>query len=112
MRLLVPLVAHFVSTLDQSSNKITLRIKYFIRRRLVDGLHVKITESSRLLVRCLPLYYEGLSWCNNMMITYCTEGDTSYELASPDVIAMLCASLILGIFAANKVAGVSGLPDT
>ena len=58
------------------------------------------------------MYYEGLSWGSNMVITYRTEGDTSYELASPDVIAMLCASLILGIFAANKVAGVSGLHDT
>ena len=47
-----------------------------------------------------------------MMITYRTEGDTSYELASPDVIAMLTDSLILGIFAANKFAGVSGLHDT
>ena len=52
------------------------------------------------------MYYEGLSWGSNMVITYCTEGDTSYELASPNVIAMLCASLILGIFAANKVANI------
>ena len=62
-----------------------------------------------MLVRRLPLYYEGLSWWNNMMITYRTEGDTSYELASPDVIAMLTDLLIPGIFAANKVAGVLGL---
>ena len=40
------------------------------------------------------------------------EGDTSYELASPDVIAMLIDSLIPGIFAANTVAGISGLHDT
>ena len=58
------------------------------------------------------MYYEGLSWRNNMVVTYRTEGDTSYELASPDVIAMLTDSLTPGIFAANKVAGVLGLCDT
>ena len=58
------------------------------------------------------MYYEGLVGCNNIVITYCTKGDTSYELASPDVIVMMCASLILGIFAAKKVTGVSRLPDT
>ena len=62
-----------------------------------------------MLVRRLPVYYEGLVGCNNMVVTYCTEGDTSYELASPNVIAMLCALLVLGIFAANKVAGVVGI---
>ena len=57
------------------------------------------------------MYYEGLVGCNNMVITYRTEGDTSYELASHNVIAMMCALLMLGMFAANKVVGVLGFPD-
>ena len=47
-----------------------------------------------------------------MMITYRMEGDTSYELTSPDVIAMLTDLLIPCIFVANKVAGVLGLRNT
>ena len=46
-----------------------------------------------------------------MVVTYRTEGDTSYELASHNVIAMMCALLMLGMFAANKVVGVLGFPD-